>query len=146
MSEEEKIQLENWERKFVDGSGTYGTSDWPGWEKYIGKFPMPEQRLREPRKSGFVYLIRAQTGEYKIGYSVNVFNRLRTFSTAVPFEPELIHHFNTDDMDLSEKLLHEKFAVKRVKGEWFLLADSEVEWVKSIRGFVGGDFVMNVRQ
>jgi hypothetical protein len=31
MTESEKKALAEWERKHVDGSGKYGTSDWPGW-------------------------------------------------------------------------------------------------------------------
>jgi predicted Rossmann fold nucleotide-binding protein DprA/Smf involved in DNA uptake len=39
MTEEQKRELEEWERKNVDGRGT-STSDWPGWEKIIDKPPM----------------------------------------------------------------------------------------------------------
>ena len=39
MPREEMQALLEWERKHVDGSGTFCTSDWPGWEKYIGKMP-----------------------------------------------------------------------------------------------------------
>lgn len=39
MSDEEKQELAEWERTHVDGSGRVATSDWPGWERYIGKRP-----------------------------------------------------------------------------------------------------------
>jgi hypothetical protein len=39
MYEEDKQALAEWERENLDGS-TVGTSDWPGWEKYIGKRPV----------------------------------------------------------------------------------------------------------
>lgn len=38
MSDEEKQELAEWEKKNVDGHNV-GTSDWPGWERYIGKKP-----------------------------------------------------------------------------------------------------------
>jgi len=40
LSEEERQALEEWERTHLDGRSA-GTSDWPGWEKYIGKRPEP---------------------------------------------------------------------------------------------------------
>src|SRR6266487_6723827 len=40
MPADEKLALEEWERTHRDGHAT-GTSDWPGWEKYIGKKPVP---------------------------------------------------------------------------------------------------------
>lgn len=40
MPEEEKQALAEWERVNLDGA-TVATSDWPGWEKYIGKRPRP---------------------------------------------------------------------------------------------------------
>lgn len=39
LTEEEKQSLKEWDRTMVDGSGKYGTGDWPGWEKYIGPPP-----------------------------------------------------------------------------------------------------------
>jgi len=44
MTQEERLALEEWERENLDGHSV-GTSDWPGWEKYIGvppgKCPLP---------------------------------------------------------------------------------------------------------
>ncbi len=40
MPEHERQELKAWERANLDGR-TVGTSDWPGWEKYIGKPPIP---------------------------------------------------------------------------------------------------------
>jgi len=38
MSDEEKKELEEWEKKNVNGHSVV-TSDWPGWERYIGRKP-----------------------------------------------------------------------------------------------------------
>lgn len=40
MPESEKQALLDWEQANLDGHSV-GTSDWPGWEKYIGKKPDP---------------------------------------------------------------------------------------------------------
>jgi hypothetical protein len=39
LSKEEKQELEEWERTRVNSRDGIATSDWPGWEKYIGKMP-----------------------------------------------------------------------------------------------------------
>jgi len=38
LSEKERADLSRWETENLPGTNV-GTSDWPGWEKYIGKFP-----------------------------------------------------------------------------------------------------------
>lgn len=38
MPEEEKEELHRWEQKHLDGHSV-ATSDWPGWERYVGKAP-----------------------------------------------------------------------------------------------------------
>lgn len=48
MPERERLALEEWERTHIDGHT--GTSDWPGWEKYIGKKPVPPSSQPEPSK------------------------------------------------------------------------------------------------
>ena len=40
LTEDEKRELAEWDRTRVDGSGKVGTSDWPGWEKHIGRKPV----------------------------------------------------------------------------------------------------------
>jgi hypothetical protein len=39
----EKRALQKWEEVNLDGC-TVGTTDWPGWEKYIGPKPIPPER------------------------------------------------------------------------------------------------------
>jgi hypothetical protein len=126
MPQVEKQELYEWEQEYLDGSGRFATSDWPGWAKYIGKFPTQNQTAEKKKKSGFIYLVRANTGEFKIGYSVDVQKRLKAFSVQPPFEYELIHSIPVDDMAQAELMLHEKFLDKRIRGEWFKLSDEDV--------------------
>ncbi|MGH7975993.1 MAG: hypothetical protein ACREC8_04965 [Limisphaerales bacterium] len=79
MPEKEKMELLQWERENLDGC-TVGTSDWPGWEKYIGKPPWKDPKQAKGKSvNGFVYLVLAQTGEYKIGHSGNPDGRIKPF-------------------------------------------------------------------
>ena len=126
MPQVEKQALHDWERQYVDGSGKYATSDWPGWEKYIGKRVIASQVSKRKKRRGHIYLVRATTGEYKIGYSIDVNNRIKAFSVQPPFDYELIHTFPTDDMEEAETLLHDRFSEKRLRGEWFSLNDQDV--------------------
>lgn len=126
MPQEEKQELYEWEQEYVDSDGRFATSDWPGWAKYIGKFPTQNQTAEKKKKSGFIYLVRANTGEFKIGYSVDVQKRLKAFSVQPPFEYELVHAIPVDDMVQAELMLHEKFLDKRIRGEWFKLSDEDI--------------------
>lgn len=50
MPELDKQALHEWERQRLSVDERRATSDWPGWERYIGKFPMadvePEKKKR----------------------------------------------------------------------------------------------------
>lgn len=35
MPGDARAELRAWEAEHVDGSGEYGTSDWPGWDAYV---------------------------------------------------------------------------------------------------------------
>ena len=86
------------------------------------------------RRAGWVYLIKSDTGHYKIGQTSNLHDRLRTFEVKLPFEITPIHAFFCHyDRLFCEKWLHEKFAAKRIRGEWFSLTNDDVEFIKSIQ-------------
>ncbi|MFZ1746398.1 MAG: GIY-YIG nuclease family protein, partial [Nitrospirales bacterium] len=135
MPEDEKQALHEWEREYVDGSGRFATSDWPGWVKYIGKAPSTTELPEKKKKRGFVYLVRANTGEYKIGYSIDIQNRLKAFAVQPPFEYKLIHSIPVDDMLQAESVLHDKFSHKRIRGEWFTLSEEDVIEISQLISF-----------
>lgn len=37
MTEEEKKDLNEWEKTHVTGDGEFGTADWPGWDPIIAR-------------------------------------------------------------------------------------------------------------
>lgn len=92
------------------------------------------QYAKPPRskKHGFVYLIRSTNGEYKIGKTKNMTKRMGWFGISLPFKVETIHTIECDDMDEVETSLHNRFADKRLNGEWFALSESDVEEIKSL--------------
>lgn len=81
---------------------------------------------------GYVYLLKASTGHYKIGRSKKVIDRLKLFEVKLPFEVEIIHLFPCVDMVDAERQLHIIFADKRVNGEWFDLSITDVATIKTI--------------
>lgn len=88
--------------------------------------------------SGYVYLIHADNGLYKIGSTADPDDRMRTFKLRLPFDVEYEHLIETEDRGALERLLHRRFASKRInKGEWFRLDDEDVAYIKSLGGTNG---------
>lgn len=83
---------------------------------------------------GWVYLIRADNGVYKIGRTHNPDRRMGDFSTQLPYKLEIVHLVETDDMIAMESGLHELFKAKRLNGEWFQLESKDVEFIKQLGG------------
>jgi hypothetical protein len=127
----ERDDLHAWESEHVDGSGVYGTSDWPGWEKYIGKVQPPAPR--EPNTFGYVYLVQSDTGHCKIGSSQSVARRIRQLQSANPGALVLLHQFPSANAQLDEYALHKRFDDRRVRNEWFALTDADIAGIRSIK-------------
>lgn len=81
---------------------------------------------------GYVYLLRAENGIYKIGRSAIPEARINAYNTHSPIEIELICLIKTRDMHRLEAELHRKYAAKRGRGEWFVLEVEDVEYIKSL--------------
>lgn len=130
LSPEERKRLRAWELEHVDGSGNYGTSDWPGWERYIGEFrPMPR---KTKDACGYVYLIQSTTGYYKIGSSRSVPNRLQQLQCGNPEHLMLLHQFPSANARQDELSLHARFADRRVRNEWFALSDEDIAHIRAL--------------
>jgi hypothetical protein len=81
---------------------------------------------------GYVYLIRSDSGHYKIGRTKNPDNRIETFKLQLPIEVEYEHLVKSDDMVTLERDLHARFEAKRINGEWFDLEPEDVIYIKSL--------------
>lgn len=123
MPQIEKDEYLEWERVNLDGH-SIGSADWPGWEKYIGKKPLPQPRQERSKQDGFVYLMRnARNGLTKIGYSVKPKVRENCLQSEEP-EIRLLAMFR--GTGANEKELHRMFHGNRIRGEWFNLSDEQI--------------------
>lgn len=86
----------------------------------------------EKRRDGYVYLIQADNGVYKIGRSQNPKSRIKRLGITLPYEIGVIHLIKSNQYIKAEKQLHDRFASKRLKGEWFDLSDDDVTEIKGI--------------
>lgn len=101
-------------------------------------YPYEEGVSRTRAIRGFVYLIACGV-YYKIGVSKTPNERIVRLSTLPPFDVKLVCLLKTGDMYSLEKQLHDKFADKRVNGEWFLLSSSDIEYVVAMSDTIAGD-------
>lgn len=87
----------------------------------------------EWRGKGYIYVIQSQ-GLYKIGMTGNLADRLKAFKTSLPGGMRPIRTKLVDHAGKAETFLHEKFAGKRLNGEWFNLSEEDVAWIKKWDG------------
>lgn len=85
-------------------------------------------------KPGYIYLVRAITphNHYKIGLSVDPSSRIESMGVKLPFPIERLHTFPTNNTTLAEKQLHNQYAHKRLRGEWFELSEQEIQNIYAI--------------
>ncbi len=95
--------------------------------------------LKSNPNHGFVYLVKSNTAHYKIGKSIHPKQRVKEFvdgNVLLPIEFDLQHTIETDNCHNLEKLFHNKYAKNRVRGEWFVLDEQDIERIKRINGCV----------
>lgn len=90
--------------------------------------PTPTPKSTRQIQSGWIYLLKGPKGYYKIGRTLNVENRLKTFGIKLPFDVKFTHAFMSEDYTKTEKDLHTRFTHRRKNGEWFALTKDEVSW------------------
>lgn len=129
MPEHERQQLHEWEAENLGVSGDVGTSDWPGWQKYIGHF-QPE--AKKTNTFGYVYLIQCSTGECKIGSSRSIARRFQQLQSANPNLLSILHYFPSENSKQDEYALHKAFGHKRIRNEWFALSGEDIKEICAI--------------
>lgn len=102
--------------------------DWDYLSDFNGLSPH-----RVANAPGYVYLVKSDSGHYKIGKTVNIDDRRKTFSVKLPFEIEFENTIKCEDYHTAETKLHYIFRKKRANGEWFNLSAADVNWLKSIK-------------
>lgn len=77
----------------------------------------------------FVYLLKTESGTYKIGVSKNPSNRVKQLNTGNSEKINLIYVYETDIAYVLEKSLKNHFSAHRLNGEWFNLSiDDELNF------------------
>lgn len=66
----------------------------------------------------------------KIGYTADLNMRLKQLSTASPTGIDVLAVYEVDDGSKFERIWHSRFNIKRCQGEWFLLSEHDVAYVK----------------
>ena len=109
-----------------------------GYERALITIAAKERRAKEASAkkkanySGYVYLLKSEVGHWKIGRAKDPVARIKTFTVKLPFRVEYETLIKTDDMQKLERELHERFADKRLDGEWFDLDADDVEYIRGL--------------
>jgi hypothetical protein len=77
-------------------------------------------------QKGHVYVIKV-LNYYKIGRTINITKRLKSYFTHCPLSPEIIYCVEVENCIKTEKELHKKFDAKRSNGEWFTLDSNDLK-------------------
>jgi hypothetical protein len=85
----------------------------------------------------YLYLIKCQQ-YYKIGVANDVQSRLAQLSTGNPFELEPLTVSSFNNASVVEAALHQCFASKRTRGEWFALTQDDLATFDKIVILLGG--------
>lgn len=100
-------------------------------------FPSPEgagQEQYDPE--GQIYVIGG-SGYYKIGRAKKVHDRVKHLATQLPWPVVVEHVIPAEDYAAAEKYLHKIFSSKRAHGEWFILEEDDLVFIKSIKRMYG---------
>ena len=87
-------------------------------------------------RCGWVYVIQADNGLYKIGKTKDWDGRLNHFTVKLPYELVFIMRIETEDRHELESFLHEQYSDKRIRGEWFRLDDDDIEVLRHLPGAI----------
>lgn len=90
----------------------------------------PTQTQNKYNITESVYVIASVFG-WKIGISKKPFSRTKTIISGVPFDAKVVLIHWAKDMRQTEKLLHQKYSPRHIKGEWFDLNENDLPVIDS---------------
>jgi hypothetical protein len=149
MSEEDRKDLEAFEKDMTNARARWATSDWDGWERLLGfslqrYFLNEVNEARDPpqnhKRPGLVYVMETQGGAYKIGWASFNRSRISEIPAKMPYETSVVMTIECDDAPVAERELHEWFRGMRMRGEWFRLDGEALCYLGSIERFENGTF------
>lgn len=109
----------------IDALNDAYVNEYYEWVKQISAAKNKESKKE---KTNIYVMIDKNTGYYKIGRSNNPTKREKTLHSEKP-TIELLFHFEAN-YELEAKL-HERFALQRIRGEWFKLTEEDISEIKS---------------
>lgn len=83
---------------------------------------------------GYVYVLKSDSGHYKIGKTNNPNDRLGTFSVKLPMEVEYLVLIESPNYHRLESVLHKQYDHKRINGEWFNLSPTDLMLLQQFPG------------
>ena len=139
MSYKEHIKVRDMLNNFIDGYGKNLKQDLDNirnssYQKIIDEEFSVIKEKDEQRShritQGYVYIVKM--GEYyKVGKTLDMTCRMGEY-TLLPIEPEIVFCKKVGDYTQGERTLHEQYADKRVRGEWFKLTDEDIKKAKQL--------------
>lgn len=84
------------------------------------------------RMDGYIYLLRAENGYYKIGRSVEISKRLASLQRDFPIAIKLVYSYRHSDYIKEEARLHSLYKEFRKQGEWFALPPKAVRAIRAL--------------
>lgn len=87
-------------------------------------------RLKE--QIGYVYFLYADNGLTKIGCTKTLDERIGQLTVSLPYRLVLKMAIKTTQYKELEMHLHEQYASSRARGEWFVLTDQDMNYIKTI--------------
>lgn len=97
-----------------------------------------------------VYVIYSSSGYCKIGITKDLGRRLKSINRGAltPFDNQYIFVIpcSHEVAQKTEKKLHEKFAHKRISGEWFNLDPLDLSFIARLQQFVGDHWLIKVQE
>lgn len=85
----------------------------------------------EGKAPGYVYFVQEHmNGTFKIGKTKHIEKRMNVFGVKLPFKNELIYLIKTGNHHQTEVAFHKHFSHSRLEGEWFLLNQDDISWIK----------------
>lgn len=98
-------------------------------EEASGSVPRPKPERRPV--PGYVYVLEGND-TFKIGRAKDPTKRSETLATQLPYPVELLCSVWSEDCKALEAELHERYASKRLNGEWFDLSPDDVAYIQGL--------------
>lgn len=100
-------------------------------KKFLAGKSQTKDELLEHCESVYIFHMEG-TDFYKIGYSNNIEKRLQTLQVSSPFNLSVIWQLKIWFPQEAERYLHQLFKEKKVKNEWFMLSQDDLDVIKNL--------------